>query len=76
MVILMMILMVILIDPNGDPNDDPNGKSYWIIMEIQVDHNGDPNGSFRILHIFPEFLAAFRLKDFQSCSLINYLEIP
>ena len=28
----------------------------------------DPNGSFRFLQIFPEFLAAFRLKDFQSCS--------
>ena len=30
----------------------------------------DPNGSFRflqVLQILPEFMAAFRLKDFQSC---------
>ena len=38
----------------------------WILMSsfrfLQV-----PSGSFRFLQVFPEFLAAFRLKDFQSC---------
>ena len=41
---------------------DPNGS-------LQV-----PSGSFRFLQIIPEFLAAFRLKDFQSCLNLHYFE--
>ena len=36
----------------------------------------DPNGSLWILQILPEFLAAFRLKDFQSCFYQFYGEKP
>ena len=60
---------------------DPNG-SYWILLDPDLDPDMDPDtdpdtdpnrflqvpsGSFRFLQILPEFLAAFRLKDFQSC---------
>ena len=37
---------------------DPSGAFRF----LQV-----PSGSFKFLQLLPEFLAAFRLKDFQSC---------
>ena len=35
----------------------------------------DPSDSFSFLQIFPEFLAAFRLKDFQSCLYDEIAEV-
>ena len=40
-------------------------------MDPDMDPDIDPPGSFRFLQVPAEFLAAFRLKDFQSCLTIR-----
>ena len=67
----------ILQDPSGSFRilQDPSG-SFRFLQVPRVPSSSFrflqvPSGSFRFLHILPELLAAFRLKDFQSCFFVK-----